>query len=61
MICPFCKSNQVRVEHTRAYDAVNFRWRRCEVCGRMFTTEEVRSVVDDEKTISAIEKTPIKG
>jgi len=56
MICPFCKADKTKVEHTRAYDTVNFRWRRCEVCGRMFTTEEVRSVVVDEKCLSTTEK-----
>jgi len=53
MICPFCLHDKTRVEHTRAYDTVNFRWRRCEVCGKMFTTEEVRS---DEKALPVVSR-----
>ena len=54
MICPFCKSDKTKVEHTRAYDNVNFRWRRCDVCGRKFKTTE--ETISDEKTMSITEK-----
>lgn len=54
MICPFCKSKPIKVDHVRAYETVNFRERRCPVCGKRFkTTEEVIS--DDEG-----EKSPLK-
>ena len=43
MLCPYCKARENRVDRVRKYDNVVFRWRECLKCGRMFTTEEVRS------------------
>jgi transcriptional regulator NrdR family protein len=52
MICPYCRGERVAVERTRSYESVVFRWRRCEACGRMWTTEEVMS--DGDKVVKMV-------
>jgi transcriptional regulator NrdR family protein len=59
MICPHCQCDRVSVERTRSYDNVVFRWRRCEGCGRMWTTEEVRS--DEKDGMNREKSTKIDG
>lgn len=40
MICPFCKSDKVKVIDTRKYDTVVIRARFCLSCKKYFKTQE---------------------
>jgi len=41
MRCPYCRSENIRVDRVRKFANVNFRWLECLKCSRMFTSEEL--------------------
>jgi len=40
MLCPFCKSENIKVVDTRKYETVNLRVRFCARCRTAFQTQE---------------------
>jgi len=41
MRCPYCRSENIRVDRVRKFPEVNFRWLECLKCNRLFTSEEL--------------------
>ena len=51
MLCPFCKSDNIKVVNTRKFDTCNIRLRICLACHMGWHTEELIQITQIDRMI----------